>query len=481
MADEQIHNEIEKLVAEEHELWQQESVGKRGRRGATAARERQGLPRPVLGLAAPATRAPRVRSRLERGHRSAAGDRRTIRAMTEVELNKSAPGSAELGARLEQHRTELTAYAYRMLGSSFEAEDAVQETLIRAWRGYERFEGRAALRSWLYRIATNVCLDMLSGRERRARPMDLGPAREPIESNLNTLPEVTWIEPMPDGLVVPEGDPAEVAVARETIRLAFVAALQHLPPRQRAVLILCEVLRWQAERGRGAPRDERPVGEQRAPARARDARRRQGRRGERFAAARRRGARAARRATSAAFEAYDMDALTTLIPEDATQSMPPFDLWLRGRDDILTWWFGPGLGCRGSRLVPTVAANGSPAYGQYKPSDRRRLRAVGAAGDRDRGRPDRRAHVLPRHEDAVPALRAARPTRGVAGSAGESLDAGKHRDPGARVRRPRPGDRLALPGVRLHGALARRQPPRTACRRRRRGRGDRAVGRRLAT
>ena len=133
-----------------------------------------------------------------------------------------------------------------MLGSSFEAEDAVQETMIRAWRGYERFEGRAALRSWLYRIATNVCLDMLNGRERRARPMDLGPAREPIESNLNTLPEVTWIEPVPDGLVVPEGDPADVAVARETIRLAFIAALQHLPPRQRAVLILCEVLRWQA-------------------------------------------------------------------------------------------------------------------------------------------------------------------------------------------------------------------------------------------
>src|SRR4051812_20898986 len=153
---------------------------------------------------------------------------------------------AELTPKLEALRVELTAYCYRMLGSAFEAEDAVQEAFIRAWRGYDRFEGRAALRSWLYRIATNVCLDMLSGRERRARPMDLGPAREPIEANLNTLPEVTWIEPIPDGLAVPEGDPAEVAVARETIRLAFVAALQHLPPRQRAVLILCEVLRWKA-------------------------------------------------------------------------------------------------------------------------------------------------------------------------------------------------------------------------------------------
>src|SRR5438067_3977915 len=154
--------------------------------------------------------------------------------------------SETLEQRLEQHRAELTAYCYRMLGSAFEAEDAVQEAFIRAWRGFDRFEGRAALRSWLYRIATNVCLDVLKGRERRARPMDLGPAREPIESNLATLPEVTWIEPIPDGLVTSEGDPAEVAVAHETIRLAFVAALQHLPPRQRAVLILCEVLRWKA-------------------------------------------------------------------------------------------------------------------------------------------------------------------------------------------------------------------------------------------
>ena len=287
--------------------------------------------------------------------------------MAEVELNRSPSASGELGAQLEQHRRELNAYAYRMLGSSFEAEDAVQETMIRAWRGYERFEGRAALRSWLYRIATNVCLDMLSGRERRARPMDLGPAREPIESNLNTLPEVTWIEPVPDGLVVPEGDPADVAVARETIRLAFIAALQHLPPRQRAVLILCEVLRWQAtevaellettvasvnsalQRARATLADGNvdvsdpspPLGDEE---------------------------RALLDRYVAAFEAYDIDALTNLIQEDATQSMPPFDLWLSGRDDIFAWWFGPGIGCRDSRLLPTVTANGSPAYGQYKPA-----------------------------------------------------------------------------------------------------------------
>src|SRR6266403_4159700 len=168
---------------------------------------------------------------------------RTMASMPDSSLTTK-PAAAE--QQLEQHRRELTAYCYRMLGSPFEAEDAVQETLLRAWRSLDRFEGRAALRSWLYRIATNVCFDLLNGRERRARPMDLGPAREPVESNLNALPEVTWIEPVPDSVVAPESDPADVAVAHETIRLAFVAALQHLPPKQRAVLILCEVLRWQA-------------------------------------------------------------------------------------------------------------------------------------------------------------------------------------------------------------------------------------------
>src|SRR5439155_26564390 len=148
---------------------------------------------------------------------------------------RSRAAPAEPEQQLRQHRGELTAYCYRMLASPFEAEDAVQETMVRAWRSLDRFEGRASLRSWLYRIATNVCLDMLSGRERRARPMDLGPAQEPVESNLNALPEVTWIEPIPD--------PAEVAVEREKIRLAFVAALQHLPPRQRAALILRAALR----------------------------------------------------------------------------------------------------------------------------------------------------------------------------------------------------------------------------------------------
>jgi RNA polymerase sigma-70 factor, ECF subfamily len=279
-----------------------------------------------------------------------------------------APGTRTFEDQFEQHRAELRAYCYRMLGSPFEAEDAVQETFIRAWRGLENFEGRAALRSWLYRIATNVSLDLLNGRERRALPMDLGPAREPIESNLNTLPEVTWIEPVPDGLVVTEGDPAEVAVSRETIRLAFVAALQHLPPRQRAVLILCEVLRWKASEV-AELLDTSVASVNSALQRAR-------------ATLEESNLSAADTSSSVdeadaellaryvqAFEHYDMDALISLIQEDATQSMPPYDLWLSGRDDILRWWVGPGAGCRGSRVIPTVAANGSPAFGQYKPSD----------------------------------------------------------------------------------------------------------------
>jgi RNA polymerase sigma-70 factor (ECF subfamily) len=273
----------------------------------------------------------------------------------------------DLELRLEEHRRELTGYCYRMLGSPFDAEDAVQETFIRAWRSFDRFEGRSSLRSWLYRIATNVSLDMLSGRERRARPMDLGPSREPVVENLNALPEVTWIEPIPDGRVVPEGDPAEVAIAHDTIRLAFVAALQHLPPRQRAVLILCEVLRWQAsevaelletsvasvnsalQRARATLEATELTTDAPLSVAAADAELL-----ERYVQA---------------FERYDMEALTALVHEDATQSMPPYDLWLTGRDDIFRWWYGPGIGCQGSRVIPTVSANGAPAFGQYKPAE----------------------------------------------------------------------------------------------------------------
>jgi RNA polymerase sigma-70 factor, ECF subfamily len=268
---------------------------------------------------------------------------------------------------LEPYRRELTGYCYRMLGSGFEAEDAVQETLLRAWRAADSFEGRSSMRSWLYRIATNVCLDMLRGRQRRARPMELGPASPPEESFIGpTLPEHAWVSPIADERVLPEsGDPAEIAVARDTIRLAFITALQHLPARQRAILILCEVLRWQAveaaellgtsvaavnsalQRARatlaGIPAASRPHSVSGSDAELL----------ERYVAA---------------FESYDISALVELLREDAIQSMPPFSMWVQGARNIGQFMVLPGpSGCRGSRLVPTVA-NGCPAFGQYRPA-----------------------------------------------------------------------------------------------------------------
>ena len=272
---------------------------------------------------------------------------------------------AEVEAQLERHRVELTAYAYRMLGSPFEAEDAVQETMIRAWRSFDRFEGRSALRSWLYRITTNVCLDMIHGRDRRARPMELGPSKDADSPLGDVLPEEAWIQPIPDDRVLPSGDPAEVAELKDTVRLAFVAALQHLPARQRAVLILREVLRWKAsevaelldtsvqsvnsalQRARATLAESKPINDGAEPldqehrellARYVDA-----------------------------FERYDIDSLTSLLHEDATMSMPPFPLWLRGPGEIGKFHLGTGAACHGSKMIPRYA-NGMAAFGQYKPS-----------------------------------------------------------------------------------------------------------------
>ncbi|MGH3765337.1 MAG: sigma-70 family RNA polymerase sigma factor [Pseudonocardiaceae bacterium] len=265
---------------------------------------------------------------------------------------------------LEQHRRELTGYCYRMLGSFFEADDAVQETMVRAWRGIDGFEGRSALRSWLYRIATNVCLDFLRGRERRALPLDFGPSSTADATLGPKLPEHTWVQPIPDGRALPEDDPAEVAVAKETIRLAFITALQCLPARQRAVLILREVLRWQATEV--AELLETSVASVNS------------------ALQRARTTLAARELDAApppavnpdqqallaryvdAFERYDINQLVTLLHDDAVMSMPPYDLWLRGPVEMGRWFLGKGCGCRGSRLVPT-AANGCAAFGSYRP------------------------------------------------------------------------------------------------------------------
>lgn len=283
--------------------------------------------------------------------------------MSEPSLTASAP--ADLPPQFEAYRRELTAYCYRMLGSAFEAEDAVQDTFLRAWRAHDRFEGRSSLRTWLYRIATNVCLNMLKGAQRRARSMDLGPAGTADSPLGETLPEHRWILPVPDSSVLPEaGDPSQVTLMRESVRLAFVAALHHLPPRQRAVLILREVLDWQASEV-AELLDTTVASVNSALQRAR--------------------ATLARTEATAdpvvagghdeelleryvqAFEQYDLDALTALLREDASWSMPPFPLWLQTHLDIRRFCLGPGIACRDSRLVP-VQANGMTAFAQYKPA-----------------------------------------------------------------------------------------------------------------
>jgi RNA polymerase sigma-70 factor, ECF subfamily len=274
-------------------------------------------------------------------------------------------------SELEAHRVALTGHCYRMLGSAVDADDAVQETLVRGWKNLSRFEGRSSLRTWLYRIATNVCLDALADGARRARPIEDG-APCSVDDTLESRPRKHWLEPIPDARVIPaEADPAEKAALRQSIRLAFVAALQHLPPKQRAALLLTEVVGCSA--AEVADSLETTVASvnsalQRAratlaaknqsldPARPSDV---QPALLERYVSA---------------FERYDMTALMGLLHEDATLSMPPYTLWLRGKASIESWLLGRGSGCRGSRLLPT-AASGLPAFGQYRLSEDGRHRA----------------------------------------------------------------------------------------------------------
>jgi RNA polymerase sigma-70 factor (ECF subfamily) len=265
--------------------------------------------------------------------------------------------------RLEQFRQELTAYCYRMLGSAFEAEDAVQETMLRAVRAGHLFEGRSRPRSWLYRIATNACVDMLRGRSRRAFPVGLGAPSPPAHSALGpALPERTWVTPVPDALIMSEEcDPAEITATRESVRLAFVTALQCLPARQRVALILCQVLRFQAAEvatilDATVPAVNSALSRARATLATLHA-------DERPADVRAEHADLLARYMDA-FERYDIHALVGLLREDAIQSMPPYAMWLRGSADIAAWMTGAGRACRGSRVLPT-AANGCPAFGQY--------------------------------------------------------------------------------------------------------------------
>jgi RNA polymerase sigma-70 factor (ECF subfamily) len=266
---------------------------------------------------------------------------------------------------LEEHRRALTGYCYRMLGSVFEADDAIQETMVRAWQNLDGFEGRASLRSWLYRIATNVCLDLLRGRQRRAVAMDLGPSSTADSSLGPMLPEHRWVTPLPDARVFAgDDDPAEVAASRETVRLAFVTALQHLPARQRAVLILREVLRWQASEvaellDTSVASVNSALQRARATLASRD-----------VESARGAALDADQQALLAryvdAFERYDITSLVSLLHDDAVMSMPPYDFWLRGPVEMGRFFLGQGIGCRGSRLVAT-SANGCAAFGSYKP------------------------------------------------------------------------------------------------------------------
>lgn len=277
-------------------------------------------------------------------------------------MTSTRPGTTDLDLELDAHRRELTGYCYRMLGSGSEAEDAVQETLTRAWKSYDSFEGRSSLRSWLYRIATNVCVDMLRGPQRRARPMDLGPSSTADVSLPQPLAEHAWVQPVPDALVLrADADPADVVAGRESIRLAFVAALQHLPARQRAVLILCEVLRWQA--AEVAELLETTVASvNSALQRARATLASTGVDALDESLDPQHEALLARYVD--AFERYDIAALVALLRDDVVMSMPPFNLWLQGPDQMAAWFLGTGIVCKGSRLVAT-AANGTAAFGAY--------------------------------------------------------------------------------------------------------------------
>ncbi len=268
---------------------------------------------------------------------------------------------------LERLRPALTGYCYRMLGSGFEAEDATQEAMVRAWRRSDTLVERGALKPWLFRIATNVCLDQIDSRKRRARPIDLadhGMADTPIGA---PLPETTWILPIADGQAIdPDGDPAAQTADREALRLAFVAALQHLPARQRVVLVLREVLRWSAkevaelletsvpsvnsalQRAR-ATLDELALQDTDAPARPNDEDER--RLLEQYLEA---------------FAEYDIDRIVALLRYDVVFDMPPLALWLRGPEQVGRFMLGQGAACRGSKLI-AVAANGCPAFASYKP------------------------------------------------------------------------------------------------------------------
>jgi RNA polymerase sigma-70 factor (ECF subfamily) len=278
----------------------------------------------------------------------------------------------------------LAGHCYRMLGSAMDADDAVQETMVRAWRSLERFDGRSSLRTWLYRIATNVCLDALGERKRRMRPVDEGAVGAP-DDVLETRPRSHWLEPIADAAAIPpDSNPAEQTMLRQSIRVAFVAALQLLPARQRAALLLTEVLGFSAAEAADALEMTLPAVNsalQRARATLAEQNEAEPARGELTPSQ----AELVEKYCQA-FERYDVEALTALMHQDATLSMPPFTLWLRGVDSIRAWLSGRGAGCAGSRLVH-LSASGVPAFAQYRLASQafgphRNLEPVSPASDK---------------------------------------------------------------------------------------------------
>ncbi|MBL0939060.1 MAG: sigma-70 family RNA polymerase sigma factor [Gemmatimonadaceae bacterium] len=277
---------------------------------------------------------------------------------------------------LEPHRPRLTAHCYRMLGSLTDAEDAVQETLLRAWKARDAFDGRAAVGTWLHRIATNVCLDALSGRSPRWRPIDSRPVGN-TQEELRLRDRTHWLEPVPDLAAIPaDDDPHEQAVQREAIRLAFVAALQFLPPRQRAALLLMQVLNWSAaEVAETLEMSVAGVNSAVQRARATLTERRAEQQLDRIVALAAGDGAGVTGLTAtqqtlvesfvSAFEAYDVPRIITLLRDDVTLCMPPVDFWLQGHRDVGDWLSGRGIGCKGSVLVPTNAC-GQVAFGQYR-------------------------------------------------------------------------------------------------------------------
>ena len=268
----------------------------------------------------------------------------------------------QVATSFEPHRKALTGHCYRMLGSVAEADDAVQETMVRAWKAQDSFEERSSVKTWLYRIATNVCLDSLADRTRRNRPMEHGDVGS-VGDELTTHERSHWLEPIPDARAIPDdADPSEVASLRQSIRLAFVAALQHLPPRQRAALLLNEVLGLSANEV-ATTLDMSTAAVNSALQRARATVQDLDRQGPVDPLSTEQ--RTLVDKYVAAFESFDIDTLVGLFKEDATLSMPPYDLWLQGHEKIRAWLTGPGFACKGSRLLRT-AGSGSPSFAQYR-------------------------------------------------------------------------------------------------------------------